>query len=51
MHNNDTFLTIEEKQLLEESYENEKRGILVSSKDARKNLGVCENARLRLFFT
>jgi len=34
------FLTSDEKQLLQESYENEKKVLLVSSKNARKQLGI-----------
>ena len=34
------FLTIEEEILLEESYAHEKEGILISSKDLRKKLGI-----------
>ena len=40
MPNKDMFLTIEEKQLLEESYVNEKKRNLLSSKDLRKQLGI-----------
>jgi len=40
MPNKDMFLDSEEKVLLEESYENEKKGILVSAKEARKQLGI-----------
>ncbi|MBI2663849.1 hypothetical protein HYX10_00720 [Candidatus Woesearchaeota archaeon] len=37
-HIEDSRLSNEEKQLLEESYESEKEGKLVSSKDLRKSL-------------
>jgi len=40
MPDKDIFLTAEEKQLLEESFKNEKDGRLVSSKDLRKHLGI-----------
>ena len=36
----DTILTEEDKVLLEESYENEKAGKLISSEDLRKKLGI-----------
>jgi hypothetical protein len=36
----DTFLNEEEENLLEESYENEKEGKLLSSEKARKELGI-----------
>ena len=38
--NTDMFLTTEEKELLEQSYKNEKEGKLVSSKNLRKQLGI-----------
>ena len=40
MPNKDMFLDSEEKGLLEKSYENEKEGLLVSAKEARKRLGI-----------
>lgn len=40
MPNKDMFLTLEEDVLLKESYENEKRGNLVSSEDLKKELGI-----------
>ncbi len=40
MPNKDMFLTSEEELLLEESYENEKKGNLVSSEDLRKEIGI-----------
>ena len=40
MPTKEMFLTAEEKQLLEESYKNEKAGLLVSAKDIRKQLGL-----------
>lgn len=40
MPSKDMFLDAEEKVLLEESYENEKKGLLVSAKDARKQLNI-----------
>ena len=40
MPDKEIFLTTEEKELLEESYENEKKGLLVKSKDARKQFGI-----------
>ena len=40
MPDRDMFLSAEEERLLEESYENEKKGELVSSVELRKNLGV-----------
>ena len=40
MPDKDIFLTTEEKQLLEESFKNEKEGRLVSSKELRKQLGI-----------
>ena len=40
MPDKEIFLTTEEKELLEESYENEKKGLLVKSKDARKKFGI-----------
>lgn len=36
----DMFLTAEESRLLSESYENEKKGKLISSKALRKKLGI-----------
>ena len=36
----DIFLTEEEEELLQESYENEKAGRLLSSKEARKELEI-----------
>lgn len=36
----DIFLTEEEEQLLQESYENEKAGRLLSSEEARKELEI-----------
>ena len=38
MPDKDMFLTSEEKVLLEQSFENEKAGKLISSKDLRKKL-------------
>ena len=38
MPTKEMFLTTEEKQLLEESYKNEKAGLLVSAKNTRKQL-------------
>ncbi len=38
MPNKEMFLTTEEKQLLRESYNHEKEGKLVSSKDLKKQL-------------
>lgn len=40
MVDKDMFLTLDEKQLLEDSYKNEKEGKLVSSKSLRKHLGL-----------
>lgn len=40
MPDKDMFLTAEEERLLEESYENEKKGELISSGKLRKELGV-----------
>ncbi len=40
MPDKDMFLTAEEGRLLEESYENEKRGELISSSDLRKKLEI-----------
>lgn len=40
MPNKNMFLDAEEKGLLKESYENEKKGLLISAKDARKHLGI-----------
>jgi len=40
MPNKDIFLSSEEAKLLEESYENEKKGKLTSSNDLRKELGL-----------
>jgi len=40
MPNKEMFLDAEEKTLLEESYENEKKGLLVSAKEVRKQLGI-----------
>ena len=40
MIDKEMFLSNEEKQLLEESYENEKQGKLISSKDLKKQLGL-----------
>lgn len=40
MPDKEMFLTAEEKKLLEESYENEKRGKLLSSQSLRNNLGI-----------
>ncbi len=40
MPDKDMFLTSEEKVLLEQSFENEKEGKLVSSNDLRKKLGL-----------
>lgn len=40
MANKDMFLTIEEKQLLQESYKNEKEGKLISSKELREQLRI-----------
>ena len=39
-HIEDTKLTAEEKQLLQESYKEEKEGKLISSKELKKNLGI-----------
>ena len=36
----DSKLTEEEKQLLQESYKHEKEGKLISSKDLQKKLGI-----------
>ena len=36
----DTKLTAEERQLLQESYKEEKEGKLISSKDLKKKLGI-----------
>jgi len=38
MPNKEMFLTVEEAKLLEESYNNEKEGKLISSKNLRKSL-------------
>ncbi len=40
MPDKEMFLTAEEKKLLEESYDNEKRGKLLSSQSLRNNLGI-----------
>ena len=40
MPNKDMFLTSEEEVLLKESYENEKKGKLISSEDLRKEIGI-----------
>ena len=40
MPDKDMFLTSEEELLLEESYENEKKGNLISSEELRKELGI-----------
>ncbi len=40
MPERDMFLTAEEERLLEESYENEKKGELISSVELRKKLGI-----------
>lgn len=40
MVDKDMFLDEEERQLLEESYENEKKGELTSSEDLKKELGL-----------
>ncbi len=40
MPDKDMFLTIEEEKLLQESYINQKKGELVSSKNLRKELGI-----------
>ena len=40
MPDKDMFLTAEEERLLAESYENEKKGKLISSKDLRKEIGI-----------
>jgi len=40
MPDKEMFLSLEEKQLVEESYKNEKEGKIVSSKDLRKQLGI-----------
>ncbi len=40
MPDKDMFLTAEEERLLEESYENEKKGELVSSVELRKKIGI-----------
>jgi hypothetical protein len=36
----DSFLTTEEENLLEKSYENEKKGLLISSEDLEKELSL-----------
>ncbi len=36
----DSFLTTEEENLLEESYENEKKGLLISNEDIEKELSL-----------
>ena len=46
MPNIDMFLTSEEEQLLRESYENEKKGELVSSVDLRKKLELDKRGRI-----
>jgi len=40
MPSKDMFLTAEESKLLKESYANEKKGKIASSKDLRKSLGI-----------
>jgi len=40
MPDKDMFLTSEEELLLEESYENEKKGELVTSDNLRKEIGI-----------
>ncbi|MEK6953264.1 MAG: hypothetical protein AABX29_09715 [Nanoarchaeota archaeon] len=40
MPDKDMFLTSEEEVLLKESYENEKKGKLISSEDLRKEIGI-----------
>ncbi len=40
MPDKEMFLTIEEEKLLEQSYTNEQKGGLISSKDMRKELGI-----------
>ena len=40
MPDREMFLTIEEKELLGKSYENEKKGLLMKSKDVRKQFGI-----------
>ena len=40
MPDKEMFLTAGEKRLLKESYENEKSGRLISSKDLRKAVGI-----------
>ena len=40
MPDKEMFLTLEEKKLLEESYRNEKKGKLISSKNLKKQLGI-----------
>ena len=40
MPNKEMFLDTEERVLLQDSYENEKKGLLVSAKEARKQLGI-----------
>ena len=40
MPSKEMFLTVEEKQLLEESYKNEKDGKILSSKDLKKQLEI-----------
>ncbi|MEK6887589.1 MAG: hypothetical protein AABX14_01445 [Candidatus Aenigmatarchaeota archaeon] len=40
MPDKEMFLTIEEEKLLEESYVNEQKGKLISSKDLRKEIGI-----------
>ena len=40
MPDREMFLTIEEKELLGKSYEIEKKGLLMKSKDVRKQFGI-----------
>ena len=40
MPDKDMFLTAEEERLLEESYENEKKGKLISGEKLRKEIGI-----------
>ena len=40
MPDKDMFLTAGEESLLEESYEDEKKGTLISGKDLRKEIGI-----------
>ena len=40
MPDKDMFLTAGEERLLKESYEDEKKGALISGKDLRKEIGI-----------